>query len=132
MPHYCVDRIARLLNEDAKSVKGARVLILGVAYKADIDDVRESPALLIIEQLRKKGAVVAYHDPHVPDLGEEIEGELQSVALTEGEIARADCVVILTAHGAFDWPWIGQRARLIVDTRNAMNGAAVSGTLVKA
>ena len=98
--------------------------------KADIDDVRESPALLIIEQLRKKGAVVAYHDPHVPDLGEEIEGELQSVDLTEGEIARADCVVILTAHGAFDWPWIGQRARLIVDTRNALKGVECAAQVI--
>lgn len=130
MPHHVVHKVMDALNDEGKALMGSRVLILGVAYKADIDDVRESPALLIIEQLRKKGAVVAYHDPHVPHLGEEIEGELQSVDLVEGEIARADCVVILTAHGAFDWPWIGQRARLIVDTRNALKGVECAARVI--
>lgn len=120
MPHHVVHKVMDALNDEGKALMGSRVLILGVAYKSDIDDVRESPALLIIEQLRKKGADVVYHDPHVLDLGEEIEGELQSVDLTEEEIGGADCVVVLTAHSAFDWDWVGAHAGLIVDTRNAL------------
>ena len=101
---------------------GAHVLVLGVAYKNDIDDVRESPALLIIEQLRKKGADVADHDPHVPDLAGEIEGEMRSVVLDEGELSRADCVVVVTAHSSYDWAWVAEHAHLVVDTRNALSG----------
>ncbi len=122
MPHHVVHKVMDALNDDGKALMGSRVLVLGVAYKADIDDVRESPALLIIEQLRKKGADVVYHDPHVPDLAEEIEGELRSVELTEAEVLGADCVVVLTAHSIFDWEWIGERAALVVDTRNALVG----------
>ena len=101
------------------------VLVLGVAYKSDIDDVRESPALLIIEQLRKKGADVGYNDPHISDLSGEIEGDLRSVVLSEEELARTDCVVVVTAHSAYDWGWIAEHAGLVVDTRNAL--AAVGG-----
>jgi UDP-N-acetyl-D-glucosamine dehydrogenase len=101
---------------------GARVLVLGVAYKSDIDDVRESPALLIIEQLRKKGADVVYNDPHIPDLSGEIEGDLRSIALSEEELARTDCAVVVTAHSAYDWGWIAEYAGLVVDTRNALAG----------
>jgi len=122
MPHHVVHKIMDALNDEAKALMGARVLVLGVAYKADIDDVRESPALLIIEQLRKKGADVVYHDPFVASLGDEIEGNLESVELTEAEVVEADCVVVLTAHGNFDWKWIGERASLVVDTRNALVG----------
>jgi UDP-N-acetyl-D-glucosamine dehydrogenase len=122
MPHHVVHKVMDALNDEGKALMGSRVLVLGVAYKADIDDVRESPALLIIEQLRKKGADVVYHDPYVADLGEEIEGDLQSVELTEAEVSEADCVVVLTAHSVFDWEWISKRATLVVDTRNALVG----------
>ncbi len=122
MPHHVVYKVMDALNDEGKALMGARILVLGVAYKANISDVRESPALLIIEQLRKKGADVVYHDPYVPDLEGEIEGELCSVELTEEEVVIADCVVVLTAHSVFDWAWIGARAELIVDTRNALSG----------
>ena len=122
MPHYVVNKIMDGLNDDGKALMGARVLVLGVAYKSDISDVRESPALLIIEQLRKKGADVAYNDPHIQDLSGELEGELCSVALSEEELARADCAVVLTAHSAYDWQWIAEHADIVVDTRNALAG----------
>ena len=123
MPRHVVMKVMDGLNDDGKALMGARVLVLGVAYKSDIDDVRESPALLIIEQLRKKGADVVYNDPHIPDLSGEIEGDLQSVALSEEELARTDCAVVVTAHSAYDWGWIGEHAGLVVDTRNALAGA---------
>jgi len=122
MPHHVVVKVMDGLNDDGKPLMGARVLVLGVAYKNDIDDVRESPALLIIEQLRKKGADVAYHDPHIPDLAGEIEGELKSVVLDEDELARADCAVVVTAHSSYNWAWVAEHARLVVDTRNALAG----------
>jgi UDP-N-acetyl-D-glucosamine dehydrogenase len=122
MPHHVVHKVMDALNDEGKALMGSRVLVLGVAYKADIDDVRESPALLIIEQLRKKGADVVYHDPYVPELGEEIEGDLRSIELTEAEVSEADCLVVLTAHSNSDWEWISKRATLVVDTRNALVG----------
>ena len=123
MPRHVVMKVMDGLNDDGKALMGARVLVLGVAYKSDIDDVRESPALLIIEQLRKKGADVVYNDPHIPDLSGEIEGDLRSVALNEEELARTDCVVVVTAHSAYDWGWIAEYANLVVDTRNALVGS---------
>ncbi|MBT7551972.1 MAG: nucleotide sugar dehydrogenase, partial [Gemmatimonadetes bacterium] len=102
MPRHVVMKVMDGLNDDGKALMGARVLVLGVAYKSDIDDVRESPALLIIEQLRKKGADVVYNDPHIPDLSGEIEGDLRSIALSEEELARTDCAVVVTAHSVYD------------------------------
>ncbi len=122
MPHHVVVKIMDGLNDEGKPLMGARVLVLGVAYKANIGDVRESPALLIIEQLRKKGADVVYNDPHVADLVGEIEGEMRSVPLDVGELARADCVVVVTAHSDYDWAWVADHAALVVDTRNALVG----------
>ena len=122
MPHHVVMKIMDGLNDDSKALMGARVLVLGVAYKSDIDDVRESPALLIIEQLRKKGADVVYNDPHIPELSGELEGDLHSVSLNEDELARTDCVVVVTAHSAYDWNWVAEHAGLVVDTRNAFAG----------
>jgi UDP-N-acetyl-D-glucosamine dehydrogenase len=122
MPHHVVMKVMDGLNDDGKALMDARVLVLGVAYKSDIDDVRESPALLIIEQLRKKGADVGYNDPHIPDLSGEIEGDVRSVALSEEELARTDCVIVVTAHSAYDWGWIAEHAGLVVDTRNAFAG----------
>lgn len=119
MPRYWVQKVQDALNEVAKPVKGSRVLVLGVAYKKDISDMRESPALDIIHLLQEKGAVVSYHDPHVPAFshdGMAMTGEVDLNAALE----TADCVVVATDHSAYDWAEIARRARLVVDTRHVM------------
>jgi UDP-N-acetyl-D-glucosamine dehydrogenase len=124
MPHHVVHKVMDALNDEGKALKGARVLILGVAYKADIDDVRESPALHIIGLLRKKGARVAYNDPHVPRLSLEPDEQMQSVELDEERLGWADCVVVVTNHSGYRWGWIAEKAGLIVDARNALAGCS--------
>ncbi|MBX3278119.1 MAG: nucleotide sugar dehydrogenase, partial [Acidobacteria bacterium] len=121
MPEHVVELITDGLNSRRKAVNGARILILGVAYKRDIDDVRESPALAIIERLRKRGGEVVYHDPYIPEFHLDGEGDelMQSVELTEELVAGADCVVIVTDHRRIDYRWVVERAGLVVDTRNA-------------
>jgi len=117
MPRYWVNKVQDALNDAGKAIKGSRVLVLGVAYKKDIDDVRESPALDIIELLRQKGADVRYHDPYVPAIshnGFELAGE----ADLEAALDAADCVLIVTDHSAYDWPAVLSRARLVVDSRH--------------
>jgi UDP-N-acetyl-D-glucosamine dehydrogenase len=109
------------LNDERKAMKGSNVLLLGVAYKKDINDVRESPALSIIDRLRAKGANVRYHDPFVTDLSFEDES-LQSVPLTNEELKSSDCVIIVTDHSEIDYKRVCSLAPLIVDTRNALNG----------
>ena len=122
MPVYWVAQVQDALNEAAKPVKGSAILVLGVAYKPNISDVRESPALDIIQLLAGKGAHVRYHDPHVPILHH--EGiEMISVPDLPAALAAADCVVIATDHTAYDWTAIQAQARLIVDTRNALRHA---------
>ena len=117
MPYYAVARIARALNDHGRSVKGADILLLGMAYKGNVGDLRESPSLKLVELLRRDGANVAYHDPHVPH----VAGlELDSVALTPERIAAADCVVIATNHRAVDLEPVVEGARLVVDLRNAV------------
>ncbi|MEW6323757.1 MAG: nucleotide sugar dehydrogenase [Nitrospirota bacterium] len=121
MPHYVVEKIAAALNERRKSVNGSRVLILGVSYKRDVEDLRESPALDIIRLLRQRGASVAYADPYNPTLrlGEHGDGELlQSVSLP-GALAGRDCAVIVTDHRAIDYQQVVDRSALVIDTRNA-------------
>jgi UDP-N-acetyl-D-glucosamine dehydrogenase len=123
MPHFVVDKIQNALNDHCKPLKGSRVHILGVAYKRNIDDVRESPALDIIHLLGRRGAIVTYSDPFVPIL--RADGFLsQSMEAIDPESAAAgaDCVVIVTDHKAFNYPRILECARLIVDTRNALKG----------
>ncbi|HEX8098061.1 MAG TPA: nucleotide sugar dehydrogenase, partial [Pyrinomonadaceae bacterium] len=128
MPDHVVTLVADGLNDERKSVKGSRVLLLGVAYKKDIDDVRESPALSIIDRLRAKGADVRYHDPFVAEVRfEEAHTEagkepLSSVPLTDDELRAADCVVIVTNHSAVDYARACALSKLIVDTRNALGG----------
>lgn len=119
MPAYCVSRVQDLLNDKGKSLRGARILLLGVAYKSDIGDLRESPALRVLEQLRRKGADVSYHDPHVPELrmGDEL---MQSVPIDTA--AGADCVLVLTAHSAIDYDQVLGAAQLVFDTRNIEAG----------
>ena len=120
MPHYVVNKVNDALNEFSKSVKNSRVLILGVSYKKDIDDLRESPALDIIQLLRQRGAKVMYHDPYVPEVEFE-HTHLKSVPLEQG-LTEADCVVIVTNHSNIDYPKVEQMAKVILDTRNAMRG----------
>jgi UDP-N-acetyl-D-glucosamine dehydrogenase len=131
MPAYVVEMVSDALNEDRKSVKGASILALGVAYKANVGDTRESPALEILAHLRAKGAEVEYADPWVPStlVG---EVEMKAVELTDDRIAEADCVLILADHAAFDYAHILAKAKLVVDARNATWGLqARDGRIVR-
>jgi len=119
MPHFVVEKVQSALNNVSKPVKGSRIHILGVAYKRDIDDVRESPALDIIHLLMKRGATVSYSDPYVPQIL--MEGETLKAG-GETELTEADCVVIVTDHKAFDYAGLPGKAKLVVDTRNALKG----------
>jgi UDP-N-acetyl-D-glucosamine dehydrogenase len=122
-----VDKVADALNAHAKSVRGSSILVLGVAYKKDIDDMRESPAVDVMHELVGKGALVTYHDPFVPAIAARdwpAKLDLASVALDATTLAAADCVVILTDHSSFDKDFISAHARLIVDSRNAIKKAA--------
>jgi len=121
MPYFVISKIADALNERVKSLKEARILILGVAYKKDIDDNRESPGIAIIELLQKKGAKVYYNDPHVPKIPKlrKYDIRLNSSELTEELISSMDAVVIVTDHTAYDFQWIVKHAKLVIDTRNA-------------
>jgi len=135
MPYYVVDRVSGALNDHGKAVRDAKVLILGVAYKRDVDDLRESPALRIIELLSERGAVVAYHDPYVPQLPRTRKYDLglSSVPLTESTIDDHDVVVVVTDHGDVDYALVGRRAALVVDSRNVMTKIPeVAGQLVQA
>jgi UDP-N-acetyl-D-glucosamine dehydrogenase len=119
MPMFWVRKLAEALNGQGKAVRGASVLVLGVAYKRDIDDIRESPALDIIRLLEGQGARVTYSDPHVPRFREDGQ-EFRSVKLTPELVAAVDCVMIVTDHTAVDYRMIKQQAKLVVDTRNAL------------
>jgi UDP-N-acetyl-D-glucosamine dehydrogenase len=119
MPEYVVRKVARSLNDVEKSVKGSRILIVGIAYKRDVDDMRESPALDVLRLLEARGAMVDYHDPHVLSFKE--DGHSRSgVVLTEQVLAASDAVVIVTDHAGVDYQLIADHAWLVVDTRNAM------------
>jgi UDP-N-acetyl-D-glucosamine dehydrogenase len=119
MPHFVVDKVQNALNDAGKPVKGSRIHVMGVAYKRDIDDMRESPALDVILLLEKRGARISYSDPHVPVL--RLDGQVLE-ASPEMAAAEADCVVIVTDHTAFDYKALVERSALIVDTRNALKG----------
>ena len=118
MPDFVVEKVARALNEDRKPVNGSRILVVGVAYKPNIDDMRESPALDVIHLLESRGATVVYHDPFVPSYREGTE-QRHGVALTAEELEQSDAVVIVTDHRGLDYQLIVDRAALVVDTRNA-------------
>ena len=123
MPHYVVEKVAEALNTKRKAVNGSNILIAGIAYKRDIDDMRESPALDVMGLLHGRGAKVSYADPYVPEVhGREWSGryDIKAVDLTRGSIARYDCVVIVTDHKVFDYEAIVAEADVIVDTRNAI------------
>lgn len=117
MPEHVVDLVAAALNDEGRALKGSRILVLGAAYKANVNDVRESPALEVMHLLRQRHADVAYNDPYLPSIS--LNGTiLTSVELDARLLQHADCVVILTAHACYDWPHIVRNSRLIVDTRN--------------
>jgi UDP-N-acetyl-D-glucosamine dehydrogenase len=122
MPDYVVQRTAQALNARGKTVKGAKILVLGLAYKPDIDDVRESPSFELIEKLTHLGAFVEYNDPHVPATHRmrKYDLHLRSVPLTAQSLREYDCIVISTHHSAYDWQMIADHANLIIDTRGAM------------
>ncbi len=122
MPHFVVDKVQNALNNCTKPLQGSHIHIMGVAYKRDIDDLRESPALDIIHLLNRRGARVTYSDPYVARV--EVDGIDLCAVLPENAVPEADCVVIITDHSNFDYPALIQNARLIVDTRNALRGVS--------
>ncbi len=136
MPGHVVRKVADVLNEQGKAVKGSKVLLLGMAYKKDVDDPRESPGFELMDLLMEKGAEVDYNDPHIPSLPPMRKYphlKKESRPLTAETLAEADCVLVVTDHSAYDWPWIVEHARLVVDTRNATKGAGGgAGRVVKA
>ncbi len=139
MPYYVVDRVVEALGERGRAIAGAHILVLGVAYKKDVDDLRDSPALKLIQILESRGARVSYNDPHIASLrARKLRHygtfELDSVPLTREALAGADCVLVATDHGDYDWAWIVGESRLVVDTRNATRHVANGrpGTVVRA
>jgi len=129
MPRYVVTKVQDALNEQMKPLKGSRVLVIGAAYKPDVDDIRESPALDIIGLLRQKGAEVDYHDPFIPEITHD-DWILKSVPDVIEGASTADCVVIVTNHTAYDYPRILEEAQLIIDTRNALQVGGRSNSRV--
>ncbi|MHC4714070.1 MAG: nucleotide sugar dehydrogenase [Planctomycetota bacterium] len=124
MPDYVVWKLADALNAQGKALNGAKVLVLGAAYKKDVDDHRESPSIIIIEKLEAKGALVNYNDPHIPRFVKQRQHaiDLESLPLTEELLASQDAVLIATDHTAYDYDWIVRHSQLILDTRNATRG----------
>jgi UDP-N-acetyl-D-glucosamine dehydrogenase len=120
MPDYVVRKLSEALNREKKAVKGSRILVLGLAYKADVDDVRESPAIELIEKLQDLGAHVDYNDPHVPRTHKMREHDLRmtSIPLQPRMLSSYDCVLVATAHSAYDPESIVRHARMVIDTRN--------------
>ncbi len=119
MPEWVVQKLSEALNARGQAIKGSKILILGIAYKKNVDDLRESPSVELLEKLGKLGARVDYSDPHIPVFPHIRRGhfDLKSVKITEKSVAGYDCVLLATAHDAFDYPLIANHARLIVDTR---------------
>ena len=127
MPAYVVGKVADALNERGKPVKGSRITLLGMAYKKDVDDPRESPGFELMDLLLRKGAAVEYNDPYIPTLPPTRHYphlRMSSRELTEDYLASRDCVLIVTDHSAYDWGWIARHALLVIDTRNATRGVA--------
>jgi UDP-N-acetyl-D-glucosamine dehydrogenase len=119
MPLHVIDLVANALNDDAKSLKHSKIVVVGVAYKRDVDDVRESPALDIIQLLEEKGSQVSYTDPYVPSVRLEHGRTMSATPMTAELLAGSDCVVIVTDHSTYDYAWIVEHSRLVIDTRNA-------------
>jgi UDP-N-acetyl-D-glucosamine dehydrogenase len=135
MPEYVLERLGHALNQKEKSIKGSRILLIGAAYKRDVDDMRESPSLRLIELLRERGATVDYHDPFIPVLPptRKYRFKMKSVPLSPALLKEVDAVLISTDHSSVDYSLIGEHARLVVDTRNAMAHAGkVKARVVRA
>jgi UDP-N-acetyl-D-glucosamine dehydrogenase len=131
MPRYVVTRVLEAMNDRGKGLKGSKVLVLGAAYKPDIDDVRESPALDVIALLKKKGADVSYHDPHIKQIHHEKEGwKMETVTDVMKAVKEADAVVIVTNHSSYDYKAILAEAKFIFDSRNALGKIAVDNPKV--
>ena len=122
MPYFVIEQIASGLNERSKSLRGSKILVLGVAYKRDIDDLRESPSLTVIELLREKGAIVAYNDPYFPTVGHGRHYDLNMANTSLDNLGQYDAVVIVTDHSDYDYKAIVEQSQLVVDTRNATKG----------
>ncbi len=122
MPYHVLESVGRALNRHKKAVNGSRVLVLGVAYKKDIDDLRESPALTIIELLQKEGALVSYNDPYFPEVGRGRKYDLQMKCAPLEGLGQYDCVLIVTDHSDYDYERIVRESKLVVDTRKATRG----------
>lgn len=134
-PYYVIEKSMEVLNKFKKAINGSKVLILGAAYKKDIDDMRESPSLKLIEILRERGAEVDYHDPLVPSLPRmrRYNYDMESVELTKENVAGYDLVILSTAHSSFDYKLVAENAKIIVDTRNAFQSRSIkSGNIFKA
>jgi UDP-N-acetyl-D-glucosamine dehydrogenase len=134
MPYYVIDRVVHALNQRGKSIKSSRVLVLGLAYKKDIDDTRESPSLKLIELLMQNGANVDYNDPYIPQTRKmrKYDFKKSSVTLTKETLKQYDCVVIATDHTSYDYELIVNSAALVVDTRNATRKITHNGNVVRA
>jgi len=122
MPYFVIQSVAKALNQHKKALNGSRILILGVAYKKDIDDLRESPALTIIELLQKEGVIVSYNDPYFPVIGKGRKYDLQMQRVPLDNLGQYDCVLIVTDHSDYDYGRIVEDSKLVVDTRNATRG----------
>jgi UDP-N-acetyl-D-glucosamine dehydrogenase len=122
MPYHVLDSVAKALNQQKKALNGSKVLVLGLAYKKDIDDLRESPSLVIIELLQKEGALVSYNDPYFPTVGKGRKYDLQMKCSPLDDLAQYDCVLIVTDHSDYDFGRIVRESKLVVDTRNATKG----------
>jgi UDP-N-acetyl-D-glucosamine dehydrogenase len=136
MPAHVVRKVADALNDRGKALNGSKVLLLGMAYKKDVDDPRESPGFELMDLLLEKGAEVEYNDPHIPSLPPMRKYphlKKESQPLSGEYLASRDCVLIVTDHSVYDWPWVVEHAPLVVDTRNATREAAAgSGKVVRA
>ena len=122
MPYFVLEQTASALNEHRKSIKGSKVLVLGLAYKRDIDDLRESPSLTIIELLREKGAIVSYNDPYFPTVGRGRHYDLNMTNTPLDALGQYDAVLIITDHTSYDYRAIVEQSQLVIDTRNATKG----------
>ncbi|MGH9725591.1 MAG: UDP binding domain-containing protein, partial [Candidatus Acidiferrales bacterium] len=129
-PAHVVQYVARGLNRHKKALNGARILMLGMAYKKDIDDLRESPSLTVIELLREQGAEVLYNDPYFPTVGRGRRYNLNMTSTPLEKLEQYDCVLIMTDHSDYDYPDIVNRSRLVVDSRNATKGIE-SGKIIR-
>jgi UDP-N-acetyl-D-glucosamine dehydrogenase len=130
MPHYVVERTAMALNAKKKALNGSRILLVGLAYKPNVDDMRESPTFVLMDLFKQRGAKVSYYDPHIPFIGMTREhahwAGTKSVAWNKKTVAAYDVVLIATAHKAVDYKNLAGWSKCIVDTRNAMNGIKVA------